>query len=290
MAVGTSGAAGSEGVLHALAESWDGSSWSALPVPAPGSPSALQGVSCASPTSCKAVGWSSSATAGLPSALLESWDGIGWSVVATPAPPASVDSWLNSVTCGSPTSCVAVGSYSTTGDGDNPDSRTLIESWKGTAWSLDPSPSLGTGGSVLLSAACTSPTACIAVGDYSPTNAPYEADNHSLVESWSGAAWSVVPGAGVANAAQSELASITCSSPTKCVAVGSSTPPAPHGPHSLLESWDGSVWSVVGSPTIDGAFESVACTSPTVCLAVGERSSAVHPTRETLAAWWRDHL
>lgn len=286
VAVGSSSSTGNPSGDQAIAESWDGTSWSAVPVSTPGTASVLQAVACGSPRSCTAVGWSTTAT-GLPSALLESWDGATWSSVATPLPPGSVDSFLNSVACASPTSCVAVGSSSPTGDGDNPDSRTLIESWNGVSASVMPSPSIGTGGSVLVSVACPSQISCIAVGDFSPTNSPYRTNNQTLVETWSGSTWSVVSSAALPNAVQSLLASIACASAVSCVAVGSSTRVASEGPQPLAESWNGSTWSIVPNTTINGALDSVACTSPNSCMAVGRRSTSGHPRLQTLAERWR---
>ena len=45
---------GSDGQRLALAESWDGTAWNAVPTPAG---SQLSDVSCVSASSCKAVGW-----------------------------------------------------------------------------------------------------------------------------------------------------------------------------------------------------------------------------------------
>jgi len=63
------------GVELALAEWWDGSSWSVVPVPEPGgaSQSALEGVSCTAASACTAVGGVSDTAGGVP--LVERWDG-----------------------------------------------------------------------------------------------------------------------------------------------------------------------------------------------------------------------
>jgi hypothetical protein len=282
VAVGSSGTAGTPNVQHGLVESWDGSSWSVVPVQIPGNPSSLQAVVCTLPTSCTALGWWSS-TAGAESALVESWNGTAWALVSTPSSPAGFATWYESVACGSPTSCVAVGNYNSS-DGDDPGARTLVESWSGVTWSVIPSPSPGREMSVLNSIACSLPTACVAVGALDRGDV-YNADQLGLVESWDGTAWSVVPSPSVGVGVQSALQAIACTSPTRCVAAGSSTRPT-QGPRILLESWDGTSWSVVSSPKVNGAFESVACTSPVSCLAVGEHRTVANPSGQALAMWW----
>jgi hypothetical protein len=283
VAVGSSGTVNTPNAQHALVESWDGSSWSVASIQVPGSPSSLQAVACALPNACMAVGWWSS-TAGVESALVESWNGAAWTLVSTPSSPGSFATWFESVACGSPTSCVAVGNYYSS-DGDDPGAATLVESWNGVTWSVTPSPSPGREMSVLNSIACTSPTACVAVGAIDRGDV-YHADHQGLVESWDGTVWSVVPSPSLGVGVQSVLQAIACTSPTRCVAVGSTTPPN-KGARILAESWDGTSWSVVSSPSINGAFESVACTSPISCLAAGEHRPVANPSGQTLATWWR---
>jgi hypothetical protein len=68
-----------------LAEAWNGTSWSIVKTPDPGSTSnELRGVSCISPSRCMAVG--DFAGIGNELTLAESWNGTSWSVVKTPHP------------------------------------------------------------------------------------------------------------------------------------------------------------------------------------------------------------
>ena len=73
-----------------------------------------------------AVGYSVD-SGGDPQTLVETREGTTWSVTSTPSPSPSAS--LNGVSCGSATSCVAVG---WTGDSIR---QTLVETWSGTAWS-----------------------------------------------------------------------------------------------------------------------------------------------------------
>ena len=287
VAVGFSGAADRPDSQRPLAERWNGATWTVMHVPGRGTHSALQAVACASATSCTAVGASSSGSEGLAAALVASWDGRAWSILDVPLPPDSADSWLDAVACSAPASCMAVGSYSTTGDGDDPAARTLVESWNGRTWSVTPSPSPGTGNqSLLRSIACTSPSACIAVGVSDPKGDPYHPDDQALVEAWNGADWSVVPAAALGDAQQhGALQSIACMSAARCVAVGTSSRGASSPARGLEETWDGVSWALVSAGAAEGGFESVACTSPVACLAVGQGTAVGGAGRRTLAQW-----
>jgi hypothetical protein len=84
MATGfASGEEGESGIT--LAESWDGTAWSLLKAPSPGSSSdELLGVSCTSRSSCLAVG--DYQGAGNELTLAEAWNGTHWTVTRTPPP------------------------------------------------------------------------------------------------------------------------------------------------------------------------------------------------------------
>ena len=193
------------GLSRSLVESWNGSAWSVVRSPDRGTNSTLEAVSCVAAASCEAVGNYSSSS--LSQALVESWNGTAWSVVVSPrlVPKQSA---LNGVYCVSGQSCVAVGNYG---------SRTLIESWNGTAWSAVTSPTPGNYGG-LSGVSCTSARSCVAVGDYSNgTGSAASILPRTLVESWNGAAWSVVPGPSPSVA---YLYGVSCASARSCKAVG----------------------------------------------------------------------
>jgi hypothetical protein len=82
----TGGGARGEGESgFTVAEAWNGTSWSILPSPSPGSFSdELLGVSCTSSSSCLAVG--DDQGIGNLVTLSEAWNGTSWSVVKTPRP------------------------------------------------------------------------------------------------------------------------------------------------------------------------------------------------------------
>ena len=147
----------------------------------------LTAVSCASTTSCFAVGDSD---AGL---LAERWNGKSWSIVPVPGPSprssvpaASIgigsSPGLNGVTCVSATNCYAVGDGLT---------GVLVEHWNGKSWSIVSAPNPKGGFSAELSGvSCASPTHCAAVGDYATDANGLNAKQ--LVEQWNGSRWSIV--------------------------------------------------------------------------------------------------
>jgi hypothetical protein len=260
MAVG--GAAGS-----AIAAVWDGSSWSVVPTPTPSGGDFFNGyglssVSCIGPTSCQAVGNLDFST-GHTEPLIESWDGTSWTILPTPtfSPPQYIGGSLVSISCDSTTSCVAVGALrNNVGSGKLLSS--LVMTWDGSTWSTTPAVDPGLGNDVMDGVACTSPTSCMAVGNWTDGVNPNGGNlPNSLVESWDGTSWSEVPNP--SPGANSTLRGISCSNPSSCVAVGISANGA------LVESWDGSAWTVVANPGLNSTWESVSCSSATDCVATG---------------------
>jgi hypothetical protein len=173
--------------------------------------------------------------------LIEVWNGASWTVVSSPSPGTGGEGALLSVACGSPRSCVAVGSFSPVNNPYKPVAQTLVESWDGTSWSVVSSPGPGER-SVLRSITCTSPVSCVAVGSYGTPGDP--GHRQSLVETWDGTSWATARSPTPANDS-TELASVACTSRAWCLAVGKdSTMGNPAGSRRLVESWDGTAWSV----------------------------------------------
>lgn len=161
-----------EAASKPTAELWNGSEWSLkTPLfPAGAHEATLEGVSCATTSSCIAVGSYREAT-GFRKTLVESWNGSAWTIQSSPNPAeAQGDVQLRSVSCLSATSCVAAGGYvSVYQGGEATEERTLAESLSGSSWAIQPTPNpTGAKFSSLQSISCTSATACSAVGGSSP--------------------------------------------------------------------------------------------------------------------------
>ena len=258
-----------------LIESWNDSKWSVVRSPDRGTSSTLNtlnAVSCIRGRSCVAVGDHAS-NSSLGRTLVESWNGTGWSVVRSP--DRGTSSTLNAVSCLSGKLCVAVGDY-----GSNSNlSRTLVESWNGTVWSVMPSPSLVRKQSALNGVSCVSPTSCVAVGNYG---------SDTLVESWNGTAWTIV--ASPTPGSYGGLSGVSCSSAASCVAVGNYSNGTGSGssilPRTLVESWNGTAWSVVPGPSPSVAYlYGVSCVSAKSCQAVGDYATR-NRLRQTLVESW----
>jgi hypothetical protein len=104
------------GINVMLAEGWNGTSWSIQrsPYPAGAAASFLSGVSCPSPASCTAVGYSTTRN-GYGLTLAERWSGTSWAIQPSPTPQAAAAVQLTGVSCASPSSCTAVGYFTVTG-------------------------------------------------------------------------------------------------------------------------------------------------------------------------------
>jgi shikimate kinase len=252
-----------------LIESWDGTAWSLMPSPQPGTGDELNGVSClpaaAPPGACVAVGEYSG------NGLVESWNGTRWSVVPTPH-PRDHHGGLTSVSCTSAAACTAVGFLSR-------GPSILAESWNGTSWSIEPAPDPGTQSNSLLSVACTAAAACMAVGDLRGV------PSGTLAESWNGSAWSVVPT--LSPGTNSTLSSVSCVSAAACVAVGSYTN-SKGVTRTLIESWNGTSWSQVPAPAPGGTdyLDGVSCVSAAACVTVGYYFTSSKDVYRPLAESW----
>jgi hypothetical protein len=258
------------GVSQTLIESWNGTAWSAVPHPGASS-SVLYGVSCASQADCTAVG-----NHGLKT-FIESWNGSTWSVV--PSLSNKGRNVLFGVSCASAASCMAVG-YS--------GEKILAESWNGTSWSIvrTPNPAPTGYNDRLSSVSCVSASSCTAVG-FSDNAGPVQ----TLVESWDGSTWSVVPTPGLGSSTVNGLAGVSCVSASSCMAVGTQEVPD-FGIQTLADSWNGTSWSAVPTPdpslNYDNFLNGVSCLTASDCTAVGwyDNSNGVGGATSTLIESW----
>ncbi|HLG78589.1 MAG TPA: hypothetical protein VFA09_04210 [Ktedonobacteraceae bacterium] len=166
----------SGGIEQTLIEQWNGTQWSVVSSPSPGSSiNVLTAVTTVSSSNVWAVGFRdiNSANQG----LIEHWNGAKWSVITSPQ--AGSTSFLYGVAASSANNMWAVG-YSSSG--------TLTEQWNGTKWSIVTSPSPGTIGNALYAVTDVSAGDAWAVGGFS--NNGYTGE--SLAEYWNGSTWSVI--------------------------------------------------------------------------------------------------
>ena len=264
----------------AVAEKWDGSSWSLMAAANPGSYASLSGVSCASSTFCVAVG---AYSIELPNqayrqALAELWDGTAWSAMSVQNPTTNTQ--LNGISCPSASFCIAVG-QSVSSDGSA--EQSLSEVWNGATWTAiaAPSPSAA---SELFGVSCTSNSFCVAAGRYNLYGQQNSlAHDLTLIADWNGSSWALMKSIDP-SPALSELVTVSCTSSAFCMAGGEYANPS-IGQLALAEQWNGTKWTALTaeSPNNFAGFQGVSCLSPISCVGVGDTYSS---STSTIAEQW----
>jgi hypothetical protein len=287
-----------------LAARWDGSTWTQLTMPAPGAINVgLFGVSCATRTSCIAIGeklWPQ--TTGI---FADEWSGgPGFSSLTVPD-PARAGREPAAISCPAPTACMAVGD--TASDAGTPDVIPLAEYWNGSTWRSMRTQKADWLGAV----SCLSPSACLAVGAYAN-----RADNPQvLTQQWRGAGLRLAGPASTTG----DFTDISCARQKFCMAIGQNfgrgadlayhwngrrwTPGHSLAPLRQVactrpgfclalasglgtELWNGTSWTT-GPSLPRGPVYAVSCASPDYCMAVGAYITDPHSgTESTLAETW----
>jgi hypothetical protein len=227
---------------------------------------ALKDISCSSESACTAVGYSYSSETGKYKTLVERFNGTSWSIQASAEPgEGSAQLAMTSVSCPVSAFCMATGKA-----GGKP----FAESWNGTQWSA--SSVSGPQGGRFDGVSCASSTYCMAVGRIDGGWTGWAGDE-TLAASWNGSAWTTTeapPPTEELPVTGAALSSVSCLSPSACVAAGSYfTDEGEEGDEerTLSEAWNGSEWTVQVSTSPDtiSALSGISCTSTTRCTAVG---------------------
>ncbi len=146
---------------------------------------------------------------------------------------------------------------------------TLVEHWDGSAWSIVPSPNVGTESNELNGVAAVGHNDVWAVG----------IADRMLIEHWDGSAWSVVPDPNV----EGYLNGVAAGASNNVWAVGYYT-----NGLTLIEHWNGRVWSVVSSPSIgthDNELNGVTVLSGNDIWAVGYYSDSTDIYHTLIEHW-----
>jgi hypothetical protein len=259
--------------------------WTVQTTPTPNVPAEggeLVGVSCPSSSDCVAVGWD------VAFPLSETWNGAKWIVRPISAPPGALGGQLQAVSCPtmSMSGCITVGAYTQAGTGNG---ATLAERWTGGHWVIQPMPATagGTDGNAILSGIdCLKTNDCTAVGTDGFANSGQSA---GLVEQWNGSTWAVVPSPTLPGFNWTILNSVSCSSRTACVAVGSTLDLTSNNQTALAEGWNGAQWTMLTLPVPAGATESdlgsVSCAPASGCVAVGTATIAGTDIQSLAEGW-----
>ncbi len=238
------------GYYDTLTERWNNKSgsWSAVPSPNFNSTTnynILTGVVAISGKNVWAVGVTLNLQNSTAQTLIEHWNGTAWKI-AKSAGPSTNNNALLGVTAISASNIWAVGYYQ---DGNGFD-ESLTMHWNGSLWYTVSSPNVQTdinynyfegvgfvpGSSDLWAVGNNSPEAC-------PCN------NQTLIEQWNGSSWSIISSPN-STAYNNDLYGVAALSATDAWAVGYTSDSNYQNQQTLIEQWDGTQWSVVGSPNV----------------------------------------
>ena len=305
-----------------MADTWNGRQWTAqsFPVPADSDGWQLFGVSCTSARFCEAVGGYADEDTGVNNTFAASWNGTAWSLQSTVNPdPTDFDSeQFNTVSCSSPTFCVAWAGAENSGvtmaeqwNGSSwqlqnlpsSDSNATVNSvsctsakfceavgagsayiWNGSAWTAQTVPgSAGSGG--LQGVSCTSRGFCEAIGEYynNPNDDPVAAR-------WNGTAWTSQAAPSPAKSTVAHMNAVSCVSASACEAGGYfQLQVTSNDPKALAEGWNGDAWQLQSAVAPPGATSNelggVSCVSATFCVAVGGHNDSAG-NQAILAELW----
>jgi hypothetical protein len=242
-----------------LTEHYDGTAWSIVSSLNTGDSDHLNAVTCTSSNNCWFAGYYQFGT--VHKTLFENYDGTFWSIPNSPNTGAS-DNFLSAVACTSSSNCWAAGYYNN-GTVD----QTLIERYDGNSWTIVSSPNTSTSQHNLLNAVtCTSGGNCWAAGRYVNSTA-----DQTLIERYNGTSWSIVSSPNTSASKLNLLNAVTCVSSTDCRAAGTYSNGT--ADQTLIESYNGTSWSIVNSPNTIGSspnlLYAVTCVSSTSCWAAG---------------------
>jgi hypothetical protein len=254
----------SDGGDEPFAMTWDGVTFTEDSTPSfSGDENELYGVSCPSITYCVAAGELDG-----DAALLLSWSGSSWTQVSADNP--GQEDGLTAISCGSATSCTAVG-WQYYYDQE----LGLIEQIRisgGTA-----SVSSDTSGknpdisfTELTGISCTSAIFCMAVGYGSSTG--YSTDD-AFAESFNAGTWRAVKTSSPGSTPYDSLYAVACTAATSCTAGGVEWSASTHfADQPLAESLSKGTFGTSSVPNVytpEGYVNSVSCPTSKFCVADG---------------------
>jgi hypothetical protein len=173
---------GKQAMLLAM---WNGKGFAAMKAASPAGAKTsllLNGISCASATSCVAAGFSvnSSDTSGF--GFAERWNGKSWTAHKVAVPKGDTVSYLYAVSCVTARNCIAVGAV-----GSSKGSAGSALSYNGKTWSSLKVPAPGKGKSSDFSGvSCPRAGDCVAIGEIGPSSM---ATTTPLGGLWNGSSW-----------------------------------------------------------------------------------------------------
>ncbi len=276
---------GGHSLDRAMAQHWDGTAWSLVTVPLPGSESYLYSISALSGNNIWAVGFSIDSTTNMEQTYTVHWDGSTWTQM--PSPNFQSDSFLQGVAAVSSDAVWAVGaSYNEATSTD----ATLVLFWDGSSWASVSSPN-PEAANFLQSVTATGIDDVWAAGIMQGAD-PHTQPEQTLTIHCTRLGCNAVtsPNMGVGNNA---LQAVSAVSSSEVWAVGLSEvmtyPNRISAP--LVLKWAGEGWSVLPNPPIPAGmdtyyFNDVIPLSSNAVWAVGGAYSNSTSVGQTYAALW----
>jgi hypothetical protein len=181
---------------NGLVAQWNGSTWTQLTVPIPNNNTYLSDLDAISADSASDVWIVGEYMLEVnPSDFADEtyslhWNGSAWSIVPMPLEPGTnpdVEYVFHAIKANSPTDVWAVGESVNAAEPSS--AATLIEHYNGTAWSIVPSPSPGTGAELTGVTTSNASNDVWAVGYDTPSGSSVA---QTLTLNWNGNAWSTV--------------------------------------------------------------------------------------------------
>jgi hypothetical protein len=219
---------------------WDGTAWTEIPGPTfSGQGAIARGIVQTGPSEAWVAGLRDDSPP--PALLLERWDGTAWSIVKAPDPGKGTlsGSAFYAIAALGSDDVWAVGVVSV-----HSGTAPLVEHFDGVKWKVIPAPSPpGVSDAPLYGVAAVGPSDVWAVGFTVTGNSV-----HTLTEHYDGTSWSIVPSPNP-DSVTDNLWAVTAAGPKDVWAVGDAGDSDGFGTHTLTMHWDGSVWSVVLSPS-----------------------------------------
>jgi hypothetical protein len=220
----------------------------------------LNDVSCTAETICMAAGNYSD---GSYKNYTARWDGRTWKRERPPNPIdeeeiAAPTHGMLGLSCPSSDFCVTVGAFKW---------LPLIEHWDGSRWKIVPAPHPeGSPSAFPESVFCTSPSACMAVG-----NATIGKTTGPFAEHWDGSRWTIVKTPPSGGKGSGGLRSVFCLAENSCTAVGGVASTG-QGESSIAMTWNGSRWMRRHSPNPKPYTQlaAVSCPGRGPCMVVGQ--------------------
>ena len=200
--------------------------------------------------------------------------GLAWRTVGSPNIGAQSNLLYGMATVAA-TDIWAVGFYT------NIRHKTLIEHWNGLAWSVVSNPNVSIGDAQLNSIAVVTASNIWAGGR--------STDDHgiqqTLIEHWDGSTWSIVPSpnAGTDGDALTGVA-VVAANDVWAVGRTHTVTGGTEIAHTLIEHWNGSVWTIISSPDLGeygSILNSVAAVATNDVWAIGTSGSS-----QTLTEHW----